>query len=175
MTYILSKSHVYTLCLELFTSDSIFDNLCLVTNGNKNTNRNSGFPLGIPVREKRPRSKPDIAKSAFKGAVLGGLATRHPDGALVGAGVGAILAKGAPYPLDESLRMLLWGTSLHYVKLTRHGPFKAVLVVGHNQSFFRLESQAPLAVGWTQEGLDDWLYGDLKKKIAEWMSRDQSR
>lgn len=152
-----------------FTLHRVINTGILVPMASTNQNPTAGFPPGVEPRDTRPRFSKDAAGLAILGALIGGGLTRSAGGAVAGGTLGAAIAPSSPYPLDEALRILLKEKPIHFVKVSRRGPFAAALVVQHDGGFFEFESHAPSVDGWTQTALDDWLYGDLKKQVLAWL------
>ena len=64
-------------------------------------------------------------------------------------------------PLWEAVLHALRDQGIVLVNFSRRGPYIAEVVFKHAGQHWRLRSEAPRAAGWTQESLEDWLYGDL--------------
>lgn len=119
----------------------------------------SNWPKGVPKRKRRPESSAGVALlGAVVGGVLGG-----PPGALLGGSLGAAL--GTKPPLVQALREHLEDHEMRLVSLRRYGPRVAVAVFECGGQFDSARSEAPIHPRLRGEDLEDWLYGDLTRRI----------
>lgn len=64
-------------------------------------------------------------------------------------------------PLWDAVHHALRDKGANLVSFSRRGPYIAELVFKYAGQYWKLRSEAPRAPEWTQESLEDWLYGDL--------------
>jgi hypothetical protein len=122
------------------------------------------YPDGIEYRPPRPRG---TTLAAILGSLLGYAITEKPEGAVVGGVVGGALGDIAP-PLEVAIRQFFEQNDprINRRKLKMHGFYRQgshsiKITVGIGNSFWEIESRAPSHPDWTQESIENWLYGDL--------------
>ena len=122
------------------------------------------YPEGIDYREPRPRG---TTLAAIIGGLLGYAITEKPAEAIVGSAVGGALGN-IPPPLEVAIRLYFEQNEpkINRRKLKMHGFYREgshsiKITVGRGNSFWAIESHAPPHSDWTQESIEDWLYGDL--------------
>lgn len=116
------------------------------------------YPVGVEYRIPRPRG---TWMGALLGSLLGLAVTRGAGGALVGGAVGGALANQPP-PLEIAVRQFFAEKHLPVVGFYRPSPYVArVAFVVEGRGGWIIESRAPRNPNWTDEALEDWLYGDL--------------
>lgn len=116
------------------------------------------YPHGVEYRAPRPRG---TWVGALLGSLLGLAVTKGAGGALVGGAVGSALANQPP-PLEVAVRQFFAEKNLPVIGFYRPSPYAArVAFVVEGRGGWVIESRAPQNSGWTDEMLEDWLYGDL--------------
>lgn len=66
-----------------------------------------------------------------------------------------------PLPLREAVGYALRAEEAELINFYRRVPYIAEVLFRHGGQFWTIRSEAPSQAQWTQEALDDWLYGDL--------------
>lgn len=64
-------------------------------------------------------------------------------------------------PLWDAVALALRDKGADLVSFSRRGPYIAEVVFEYGGKYWKLRSEARRDPGWTQESLEDWLYGDL--------------
>jgi hypothetical protein len=64
-------------------------------------------------------------------------------------------------PLWDAVHHALREKGADLVSFSRRGPYIAEVVFEYAGQYWKLRSEASRSPGWTQETLEDWLYGDL--------------
>lgn len=115
------------------------------------------YPIGIEPRTPRPRG---TSIGALLGSLLGLAVTGGVGGAIVGGAIVGALANQPP-PLEVAVRQFFADQTLQVVGFYRPSPYTARLAFVHGGRGWMIESRAPRNPNWTDEMLEDWLYGDL--------------
>lgn len=98
---------------------------------------------------------------ALLGSLLGLAVTKGAGGAIIGGAVGGALANQPP-PLEVAVRQFFAEKNLPVIGFYRPSPYAArVAFVVEGRGGWVIESRAPRNPAWTDETLEDWLYGDL--------------
>jgi hypothetical protein len=125
---------------------------------------NNTYPTGIEYREPRPRG---TTLAALFGGLLGYAITQNPAGAVTGGAIGGAL-ESVPPPLEVAVRQYFEQTDIRIgrqkLKMSgfyRTGSRSIKITVSLGNSYWVIESRAAINEGWTQESVEDWLYGDL--------------
>ena len=144
---------------------------------------NYKYPEGIDYREPRPRG---TTLAAILGGLLGYAITENPAGTIVGGAVGGALGN-IPAPLEVAIRQHFEQTEpkINRRKLKMRGFYRlgahsVKITVSVGNKFWAIESHAPIHNDWTQESIEDWLYGDwiyiqLPAFISQIEARTESR
>jgi len=117
------------------------------------------YPIGIPFRTPRPRGQ-NGASGATVGALMALLFTANPIGILAGGAIGNAIAN-QPAELEAAIRSYFAQKNLPVISFYRLGPHAAKVLFSYLDQYWIVESHAPQNLNWTDEQLDDWLYGDL--------------
>ena len=126
------------------------------------------YPKGIPYRAPRPHG--DALLGGLAGAGLVALLSGGLGAALVGGLAGSALAN-QPLSLEAAIRAYLAEKGLAVIGFYRYGPQKVKVSFRYApDKYWMIASSAPPSPHWTQEDIDDWLYGDLidKQLPAAW-------
>jgi len=120
------------------------------------------YPAGVPPRRARPRSGAG-GEFTIAGAIVGLLLSERLEGGLLGGVLGHAIdpKRGVALSLETSVRNHLTSQGALLVELYRHGPYRVEILFAYAGQYWTIESTAPPASDWTQENLDDWLFGDL--------------
>lgn len=131
------------------------------------------YPPDVEYREPRPRTR-DATGPALIAAIIGGLLTRSAAGAAAGGILGAAAAGEQALPLETALSNWLAQQGLAHISLSREGPFVAVEQFSSASGYWQAISRPIPTVLWTQEALDDWIYGDIVQQVRGWQIAHQS-
>ncbi len=115
------------------------------------------YPIGIEHRPPRPRG---MSMGALLGSLLGLAVTGGVGGAIAGGAIVGALANQPP-PLEVAVRQFFADKGLQVVGFYRPSPYIARVAFAHEGRGWLIESRAPRNPNWTDEALEDWLYGDL--------------
>jgi len=115
------------------------------------------YPVGIDPRPPRPRG---TSMGALLGGLLGLAVTKNAGGAIIGGAIGGALANQPP-PLEVAVRQFFSEKSSQVVGFYRPSPYIARVAFILEGRGWLIESRAPRTANWTDEMLEDWLYGDL--------------
>lgn len=118
------------------------------------------YPIGIEHRPPRPRG---TSVGAVLGSLLGLVVTNNPGGAIIGGVIGGALANQSP-PLEVAMRQFFAEKDLQVVGFYRPSPYIARVAFVLEGRGWMIESRASQNAKWTDEMLEDWLYGDLTSK-----------
>ncbi len=129
------------------------------------------YPRGIEFRTPRPRG---TIGGALVGALFGYALTQNPGGALAGTAIGGALGN-QPQPLNYALRQAFTEKGLNVINFYRLGRSAAKILFLSQDGYWTLESQAPQNPKMTIEQVEDWLYGDLTKKLDDFLSQKDLR
>lgn len=123
------------------------------------------YPPGVEHRRKRPHPLAAVGGLTGLGAAVGLAMSENLAGALVGAIIGAALTPEEPsqaqLPLKEAVEQALRNNNATLIAFYRRGPYRAEALFSYKEQFWTIASEAPFHDQWTQDALDDWLYGDL--------------
>lgn len=131
------------------------------------------YPPNVPYRPPRPRGD-DRASGTIALGVLGWLLTANPPGALAGGALGNSPASQAQ-PLEAAIRAYFASKNLPLVAFYRLGPLAAKVLFNHHNQFWIVETHAPASDSWTNEQLEDWLYGDLIQNLESKLCQIDAR
>jgi len=131
------------------------------------------YPPNIPYRERRPRGE-DTTSGTIGFGLLGLVLTANPLGALVGGAIGNALAN-QPQPLETALRNYFSRNNILLISFYRLGPKAAKVLFRHRNQFWTVTSHAPDSPFWTNEKLEDWLYGDVVQQLGRKLSDIDAR
>ena len=122
--------------------------------------RTQTYPNGIEPR--RPRPAANAGAGTILGALLGGVLTEHPVGAILGGVAGNAIAS-QPLSLETAIREYFTQQSLSVIGFYRQGYYGIKVLFQFGKSgFWVVESRVPKQPGvWPTEVRDDWLYGDV--------------
>jgi Glycine zipper len=125
---------------------------------------NNYYPTGVEYREPRPRG---TTLAALFGGLLGYAITENSAGAVAGGAIGGAVGS-VPPPLEVAVRQYFEQNDIRIrrqrLKMSgfyRTGSRSIKITVGLGHSYWAIESHAAFNEGWTQESVEDWLYGDL--------------
>jgi hypothetical protein len=131
------------------------------------------YPANIPYRQPRPRGE-NASGGTIAFGILGWLLTENPLGALAGGAIGNSLAN-QPLPLETALRTYFSQHNLPLISFYRLGPKAAKVLFSHRNQFWTVTSHAPDSPSWSNEKLEDWLYGDIVQKLESKLSDIDAR
>lgn len=80
---------------------------------------------------------------------------------MVGGPLGHASDPGTPQPLRDALAIEFHDRGVRLAELYRKSARHAEVLFERGGDFWTIHSKAPDVPGWTQEKLDDWLFGDL--------------
>ncbi len=134
-------------------------------------NETPQYPPGIEYRTPRPRG-------TAAGAILGGLGAYLIGGnagsAIGGSLLGAYLMH-QPLSLHQALRQKFAENNLEVINFYRLGHFGTKILFRYQNAYWTLESHAPQTPPMTIEQVEDWLYGDLIKKVEGFLVQNNMR
>lgn len=130
------------------------------------------YPNGVPFRSPRPRDS-NKPSNAILGALLVGALTRNPYGAVAGGVLGNAMGTETPVPFELALKQLFQQHQCELIELYRRGPFRIKITFRYNGGYWAIEAQAPRpdSTAWKQETLQDWLYGEVKVQLEQFLSQ----
>jgi hypothetical protein len=120
---------------------------------------NNPYPADIPYRQPRPRGENSMA-GTFIAGLLGLAIAGNPIGAIAGGVIGNVLAN-QPLPLEAAIRAHFTKRGLPVIGFYRQGPQAATVLFQFQNQFWTVTGRAPDSPGWTLDGLEDWLYGEI--------------
>jgi hypothetical protein len=140
---------------------------------------NNKYPTGVEYREPRPRG---TTLAALFGGLLGYAITQNPAGAVAGGAIGGAVGSMPP-PIEVAVRQYFEQNDIRVrrqrLKMSgfyRTGSRSIKITVGLGHSYWAIESRAAVNEGWTQESIEDWLYGDLIFfKLPEFIRQMEAR
>jgi len=134
-------------------------------------NETPQYPVGIEYRTPRPRG---TAAGAILGGIFGYTLGENAESAVGGGLLGAVLMN-QPLSLHQALRQKFIENNLEVINFYRLGRFGAKILFRYQNAYWTLESRAPQSPLMTTEQIEDWLYGDLSKKVENFLAQDSMR
>jgi hypothetical protein len=131
------------------------------------------YPPDVPYRTPRPRAEDGSAGTIAFG-ILGWLLTANPLGALAGGALGNSLVT-QPKPLEAAVRAYFTQRNLPLIAFYRLGPKAAKVLFTYLNQFWTVTSHAPESSSWSDETLEDWLYGDIVQNLEMKLSEIKHR